>query len=67
MVYRDKRDVSIPDKKDVNFNDVRILDSKKLADQMLKTLRSRRNPGEWTGELDGCQAWQPARVICPGY
>jgi hypothetical protein len=53
MVYRDKRDVSVSNKKDVNFNDVRILDSIKLADQMVKTLRSQRNPEAWTGELDG--------------
>ena len=38
MVYRNKREVPVSGQKDVNFNDVRILGSKKLADLMVKTL-----------------------------
>ena len=38
MVYRDKHAVSVSGQKDVNFSDVRILGSKRLAELMLKTL-----------------------------
>ena len=38
MVYRNKREVPVSGQKDVNFNDMRMLGSKKLADLMLKTL-----------------------------
>jgi hypothetical protein len=38
VVYRNKREVSVSGEKDVNFNDVRILGSKKLAGLMQQTL-----------------------------
>jgi hypothetical protein len=38
MVYRDKRAVAVSGQKDVNFNDIRILGSKKLAGLMVKAL-----------------------------
>ena len=38
IVYRDKREVHISGQKEINFNDVRILGSRKLADLMVKTL-----------------------------
>src|ERR1035437_653309 len=38
MVTRNKQAVPISGQKEINFNDVRILGSKKLADLMLKTL-----------------------------
>ena len=38
MVFRDRREVPVSGQKDVNFNDIRILGSKKLADLLVKTL-----------------------------
>ena len=38
VVFRDKREVPVSGQKDVNFNDIRILGSKKLADLLVKTL-----------------------------
>jgi hypothetical protein len=38
MVYRNKREVPISGQKEINFNDVRILGSKKLANLMVKAL-----------------------------
>ena len=38
MVYRNKREVPVSGTKEIDFNDVRILGSKKLADLMVKAL-----------------------------
>jgi Zn finger protein HypA/HybF involved in hydrogenase expression len=38
MVFRNKREVPVSGTKEINFNDVRILGSKKLANLMVKTL-----------------------------
>lgn len=38
MVYRNKQEVPISGQKEIDFNDVRILGSKKLADLMVKAL-----------------------------
>jgi hypothetical protein len=38
MVLRDTREFPVSGQKDVNFNDIRILGSKKLADLLVKTL-----------------------------
>jgi hypothetical protein len=38
MVYRDKHEVPVSGQEVINYNDVRILGSKKLADLMVKTL-----------------------------